>query len=326
MQRLDSLSNIAQDYIIPLHHLSLLSVSGEQRDDYLHGQLTVNTKKLGENDARRSAHCDFKGKTWSLSLLCRYREAIWLCMNADSASHSLAQLNKYGVFSKVDICDESDNIKAYMLCGSLTRTWLTEKFGSLPDKPLQTEQSDLGVAINMDFGDQCTLLLLNKDGQSALQKWASEANITEYAQEVYEALCIQHGIPDVSGSVVNEFVPQMMNFHILDGIDFNKGCYMGQEVVARTRYLGKNKRAAFSFCIPEVLKVSAGDSIEKSLGDNWRRGGTVIRSAVLSNETWLMAVLPNDTSEDTLHRLASATQVEFKPLSLPYSIEATTTS
>lgn len=48
MQRLDSLSNIAQDYIIPLHHLSLLSVSGEQRDDYLHGQLTVNTKKLGK--------------------------------------------------------------------------------------------------------------------------------------------------------------------------------------------------------------------------------------------------------------------------------------
>ncbi|MBU3021871.1 folate-binding protein YgfZ [Aestuariibacter sp. A3R04] len=325
MQRLDHLSNIARDFVVPLHHLSVLSVSGEQRDDYLHGQLTVDTKTLSDSTARRTAHCDFKGKTWSLSILCRYEDAIWLCMNADCASHSLAQLNKYGVFSKVDIIDTSDTIKAYALCGSRAREWIIGQFGSLPNAPLSAQQSNLGVVIKLEFNNDLFMVLLTAEGQSSLQAWAKEMDITEYGPEIYEALSIQQGIPDISGSTINEFVPQMMNFHLLDGIDFNKGCYMGQEVVARTRYLGKNKRAAFSFCLPEALDVSPGDTIEKSLGENWRRGGTIIRKAVLGSETWLMAVLPNDTATDTLHRLSATPQIEFKPLALPYPIEATST-
>jgi folate-binding protein YgfZ len=120
---------------------------------------------------------------------------------------------------------------------------------------------------------------------------------------------------------VGEYVPQMLNVHALNAIDFDKGCYMGQEVVARTRFLGKNKRAAFSFCIDGNVEVSAGDTIERQLGDNWRRAGLVTSVARLDNETHFMAVLSNDTTPQDLHRLADNEAVTCYPYALPYSIE-----
>ena len=113
----------------------------------------------------------------------------------------------------------------------------------------------------------------------------------------------------------------MFNVQAINGIDFDKGCYMGQEVVARTRFLGKNKRAAFAFHIDSAVPVNIGDSIEKMAGEHWRSGGTVITAATLGNETWFMAVVANDTSSDDIHRLAENPSITCYPSALPYSIE-----
>ncbi|MEG3766167.1 glycine cleavage system protein T, partial [Alteromonas sp. 14N.309.X.WAT.G.H12] len=279
MKTLDHLLNIDHNFMMPLHNFTVISVTGEQRDDYLHGQLTVDTKALDDHEVRRAAHCDFKGKTWSLSLVIRHKEALWLSINKSSAEHTLAQLNKYGVFSKVTIapCDDTqsdDTLKHFAFSGPMAEQWLTGHFGSLPDAPLSSVQHDTGVLIRLDHPDNVFIAILNSQGVDALNSSDLPNQIKAYKDTVFEALSIKNGIPDISGEAVNQFVPQMMNVQALNGIDFNKGCYMGQEVVARTRYLGKNKRAGFALCFPEAIDVTVGDSIEIEVASGWRRGGT----------------------------------------------------
>ncbi len=317
----DSLDNLTASFAIPLTHYTVISVAGEQRDDYLHGQLTVNIKKLENNLARHAAHCDFKGKTWSLSTVCRWNDEILLSLPVGSAPQSLEQLKKYGVFSKVDIQDRAGDLSLFAVKGSEAESWIKRTFDSLPEQPLSTVQNDAGVVIRQDYPDGLFLLILKDSAAAAFNQFMTEQSLTVYSPEVFEALAIKNGVADVSGAVVNEFVPQMMNVQALDGIDFNKGCYMGQEVVARTRYLGRNKRAGYVFCIPHAVNVNVGDTVEKALENGWRRGGAVIRKAQLQNETWFMAVLPNDTEADTLHRLAESPEHQACFSALPYTIE-----
>jgi len=317
----ETLDSLAADYAIPLTHYTVLSIAGEQRDDYLQGQLTVNVKKLDEQTARHAAHCDFKGKTWSLSTVYRWHDEIWLTMPKGCAESSLEQLKKYGVFSKVEINDRANDVTLFAVSGDKTAHWVIDVFGALPDAGLSTLQNDAGVVVRQDFPADQLILALHTDAAAQFQQWLSDNSVTEYAPDVFEALAIKHGIADVSGAVVNEFVPQMMNVQALNGIDFNKGCYMGQEVVARTRYLGKNKRAGYVFCIPQAVDVNVGDTVEKELENGWRRGGTVIRKAQLKEQTWFMAVLPNDTESSTQHRLASSPELQACFTVLPYNLE-----
>ncbi|MBU2979091.1 glycine cleavage system protein T [Alteromonas sp. C1M14] len=321
MKTLDYLSNISDSFLIPLNNLSVISVTGEQRDEYLHGQLTVDTKALTADAVRRTAHCDFKGKAWSLSLVLRHQDAIWLSLNNSSAEHTLAQLNKYGVFSKVTITQHDDALAHFALSGSEAEQWLIAHFGGLPTQPMSSVQHDTGVVIRTDYPNDVFIVILDPKGIDALKSSGLFDKVDQYPQTVYEALSIKNGIPDVSGDGVNQFVPQMMNVQALHGIDFNKGCYMGQEVVARTRYLGKNKRAGFALCFPDVIDVNVGDSIEIAVASGWRRAGTVIRCASLGNETWVMAILPNDTTPQDRVRLGKKPDIAGNFAPLPYTIE-----
>ncbi|MBT81829.1 MAG: glycine cleavage system protein T [Alteromonadaceae bacterium] len=316
----DSLNELVSDFVIPLTGSSVIAVEGEQQNDYLHGQLTINVKNLADNTARHAAHCDFKGKTWSLSTVCRWQNSILMLMPSGCAEASLEQLKKYGVFSKVTIEKKDSQLKQYAVKGKQAEQWISEFFGSLPEQKLATVQHSDGVAIRADYPQDVFILLLSETAAGTLEQWQADQNIQTYNSCVYDALMVSQGIPEVSGEVVNEFVPQMMNVQALDGIDFNKGCYMGQEVVARTRYLGKNKRAGYVFCLPAAIDVKVGDTVEKALDTGWRRGGTVIRCATLGKETWFMAVLPNDTEADTPHRLADAPDVQACFYALPYTV------
>ena len=113
----------------------------------------------------------------------------------------------------------------------------------------------------------------------------------------------------------------MMNLHVLDAISFEKGCYMGQEVVARTKFLGKNKRAAFILETDQATEIKPGDNLESQAGENWRRGGTVLRSCSVDQHTMILAVLANDTEVGATLRLKDKPDVLFEVLPLPYSLE-----
>ena len=164
-------------------------------------------------------------------------------------------------------------------------------------------------------------MLLTDSGSQLINTLIETQSVLCYSQVVFDAIQIESVHASLQGEAVAEYVPQMINVQALNGIDFDKGCYMGQEVVARTRFLGKNKRAAYSFKLEENVNIKPGDTLEKQLGENWRIAGKVLNVATLDNETWFIAVLNNDTTSEDLHRLADNNAITCYPNTLPYSIE-----
>ncbi|MEC7132645.1 MAG: glycine cleavage system protein T, partial [Pseudomonadota bacterium] len=122
MTSIASLQSLPSEFVVKLSNAMIISLEGEQADSYLQGQITVNINKLTENTARHFAHCDNKGKTWSTGYVTRHQNKLLLVTNEDAGSHSLAQLNKYGVFSKVDILDDTQTYSAYFISLDAVKT------------------------------------------------------------------------------------------------------------------------------------------------------------------------------------------------------------
>ena len=108
----------------------------------------------------------------------------------------------------------------------------------------------------------------------------------------------------IDAATVSEFLPQATNLQSLSGICFKKGCYTGQEMVARAKFRGANKRAMFTLIGHSRHVPVAGDDAERQLGENWRRTGTILAAVRLSDDRVLVQiVMNNDTEEDAVFRI-----------------------
>jgi folate-binding protein YgfZ len=280
------------DFMTKIDDLSVIHTSGVEANKYLQGQITVNIDQLDQNQALLGCHCDFKGKTWNIFYALGAPNDINLICHQQSVESSLRELKKYGVFSKVDISDTSSDWEFLGGAGQHLTEIIETLFHAIPVKDKQVVHCDSGFVMRLDKPTPRYLLMLKHGAANA---FVEEYPLPLSDSAVWNSLDIQAGIANIQDATSNQFVPQMMNMQALEAIDFKKGCYMGQEVVARTKYLGKNKRAAFILKCDADCDANAGDLLETQVGENWRRGGTIIRSASYNGETWLLAVLSNDS-------------------------------
>lgn len=290
----------------------VLQVTGPETDSFLQGQFTCDLQQLGEDHWIYGAHCDSKGKTLSNFFLCRDGDGVLLVTSKPALEASLAQLQKFGVFNNVEIRDASADFQLYGVFGTAAPARLAE----LLDAPLATAEP---AAVSRT--EQAVILSLGTHPDQYLCLNRGE-NLPSNSEPAYwHALEIERGRPTLFSGTIQEFVPQMLNLQALDGISFSKGCYIGQETVARMKYLGKQKRALFRLS-GHGEPVSAGATVEQQLGENWRRAGTVI-NAVSRAEQHLdvLAVLPSDLESDTKLRIKGddASLLEIYPL--PYKLD-----
>ena len=139
-------------------------------------------------------------------------------------------------------------------------------------------------------------------------------------EALWWGLDIKAGIPHLEALHQGEYIPQMLNLQALEGISFTKGCYMGQEIVARAKYRGANNRALFVLAGQASGPVASGDTLEIQLGDNWRRSGMVLNVWQQQGQLWLTAVLPKDTEADASFRLKQEEGSRLALQPLPYSL------
>ncbi|MBT1452325.1 tRNA-modifying protein YgfZ [Glaciecola sp. XM2] len=308
-------------FLVNLASRHLVSISGEQRDEYLHGQLTVNTKQFDAKKARITAHCDFKGKMWSVSILSAFAQSYHMLMPQASAKETLTQLKKYGVFSKVAIEDTTAQWRILGGSGEAVNASLQTLFPDLTNEHLGVTSNTFGQVITFDDTTVRYLVTLNEQGFIRLRD--AYADSIGDDETVFELLEIEAGLAFLQDNTVGEFVPQMLNLQALNAIDFDKGCYMGQEVVARTKFLGKNKRATYILSSDKSLPldtIAPGATLEKSVGENFRRGGTLLTGANGENGSKVLAVLANDTQVGDVLRLKDSGE-QLTVLPLPYSLE-----
>jgi folate-binding protein YgfZ len=306
------------DFLTQLDNKGIISVGGEDKVTYLQGQLSADVAKLDRHHALLTCHCDFKGKTWNVCYAAEQQDDILLISPKDSIPKALSELKKYGVFAKVEIQDSSQQWLCFGGAGEKLEKWIIDKFGDVPFEHQQVFSNQSGLVIALASPQLRYLLVLSAE---AAQELCQLYDGALSSPERWECADIHAGIAEVREATSNQFVPQMMNLQALQAISFSKGCYMGQEVVARTKYLGKNKRAAFILCGAGQNTQKAGDSLEFQVGENWRIGGTILRCAFDGEQSWLLAILPNDSEVGSLFRAKTEPQCHFVVKPLPYALD-----
>ncbi len=315
MQGTQSSDSDGQNYIAKLDHLAVIQLAGEERVKYLQGQVTADINKLTADKMQLACHCDFKGKMWSVLNILAWQDSILLITHQSVVAKTLAELNKYGVFAKVTITDVTEDWQLIGGAGAELEQQLATLSTELPNEHNQCITNSNGIIVSHITPQQRYLVLQPKNAAKKLD--LSHCSNHKY----WQVDQIKAGLGQIESNTSNEFIPQMLNLQMLNAIDFEKGCYMGQEVVARTKYLGRNKRAGFILQSDRCQQDLAGEQLEYQIGENWRPGGTIVNSAEDKTHTWAFAVLAKDTEIGSKFRVKSAPQITLVTQPLPYELE-----
>ncbi|XPF93650.1 tRNA-modifying protein YgfZ [Colwellia sp. RE-S-Sl-9] len=316
-QSLPSLEQLPSVFAITLDDLAAISLTGEEQNKYLQGQVTCDVNSANENSLLNGSHCDAKGKVFSAFRFIMRNKANLLIQPKATLAASLAELKKFGVFAKVSI-EAVENLTYIAVCGQEAKTTLAQHFSTLPCESSPVETIDSTTLVYIEGQIPRYIIINEADKISAL---ASKLNITTYAHAVWNLLEISEGFPTLNESSISAYVPQMLNLQAVNAISFTKGCYLGQETVARMQYLGKNKRALYSLKGNGDVVISADSIIEKQLGENWRKAGDLLTSYTADNgDYYLQAVLASDTDETTNLRIKDANEASLHIQPLPYTL------
>lgn len=295
-----------------LSHLGLMSITGEQGRSFIHGQVSTDITALETNQWRWGAHCDPKGKTLATFRAFGTSETLFMMMPTSTLAVDLPQLQKYAVFSKVELTDVSEQWLLLGVAGEQATSWLTDTFGELND-----ELTHFDNGMIMKDNDRFIL---------ALNRHADVKNLLDgqdiYDVSAWQALEILAGLPNLSAAHSGQFVPQMCNVQAVNGISFNKGCYMGQETIARMKYRGGNKRALYIVTGSVSQPLTADSVLEIALEEGgFRRAGTIIEQVQRDQQVLFSAVLANDTALDAKLRIANDDASTLSLIALPYSLD-----
>lgn len=239
-----------QTVLVPLTHLALIEAVGEDAKAFLHGQFTSDINHLAADQVQHSAWCTAKGRMQASFLVWRAGDAYQLALAADLEAASLKRLQMFVLRAKVKLVALSDSRALVGIAGPQAAEALADAGLPCPAAPMTTVSSDMATVIAIEANRY--IVSLTQDSAATLwQKLSIKARPA--GLPVWRWLDIQAGFPLVTAATKEEFVPQMADFEKLGGISFHKGCYPGQEIVARTQYLGKVKRHLFRVKSDQVL-------------------------------------------------------------------------
>lgn len=263
-----------------LFHLpiTLVQIKGTDAEKFLQGQMTCDVSRLPIGSHTLTAHCDATGKVQSLFRLYRADTAeFYAFIPQPQLAHSLQHLKKYAIFSQVTFTPIAEQI-----------------LGEIVDK---TDNS------RPDFRDNFSLSLA--DGRKIYALPLPLPNITFAPYTLWQQAEIQAGIPQLSLEHLGKFIPQALNLqHIEQTLSFTKGCYIGQETIARAKYRGTNKRAMHVFYAQTQTTSHINENeLAIQLGENWRKTGSVLCQVQTDGELWLEVVLNGEVEPESHYRL-----------------------
>ncbi len=303
-----------------LSHLGLIGVSGEQARDFLHSQLTCDVTGLSENRSRLGGLCDPKGRLLAIV------RVFWL--DADTLALSLprvlveptiAHLQKYVLRAKVTISDLSNRYIRLGVSGPEALRLLGEALGDSVVEPVDATGRCGGHPVLRISGPQPRLeVLLEND--AAKQVW-EKLNVhgAPVGSDAWQLLDHASGLPMIHPATVGLFVGQSVNLELLDGISFRKGCYPGQEVIARLQHRGRpNRRMILARCLNQQ-RPEPGDPIFSS--DGAQAIGHIADARPDGDNAWsLLLVVRLDALDNPPLHLHSAEGPEITPGELPYAV------
>ena len=255
-----------------LKNRALVKISGKDAEEFLQNQLSNDISKLEDLNIQFNAYCQHQGKMTALFWVMRFENSFLLSFPIDLLEKIITRLQMFVIMSEVNIEDVS---KRFIQIGLLN------------------EVHSKGYLIN----ERMSLLIVSKK---------SDRDEIMTDEDEWMKACIENNIPEVSLKTSEKLVPQMLNLDIDEfGVNFSKGCYPGQEVVARLHYLGEAKRRLFSFTSESEMQVGdnlycANSKAAKARGERYKGSGIVVNKVKYNSIFYCLATLDVDLLSDKI--------------------------
>ncbi|QEP43961.1 folate-binding protein [Ectothiorhodospiraceae bacterium BW-2] len=265
---------------VDLSHLQLWQLQGGDTELFLQGQLSSNVQSLGPDLSQLSSYSTPKGRMLAMMRLLRTPDgSVWMLLPDSIAAATLKRLQMFVLRSEVKFSDYSDHRVRLGLNGEAAATLLQRHFGTLPEEENGVAQFDKTQLLRLPFAPHRYLLITTAEQALALMQQPDAANLPRAEREAWEWLDISAGLPSLDAATVEAFVPQMANLQLLGGVSFKKGCYTGQEVVARMQYLGKLKRKMYRLHSESAQCPTIGSELNSPHSKSGQWVGKVVNAA-----------------------------------------------
>jgi len=250
----------------------LLRISGSDAETFLQGQLSNDINKLDTQSIQLNAYCQHQGKILALFWVTKYEDSFLLSFPSDLLEAIKPRLQMFVIMSDVVI---EDITKDFIQVGSID------------------EAHQKALVIN----DKLSLIIADKQD-------INKFNIEPI--ELWNKACIDSSLPEIFAVTSEKLVPQMLNLDINEfGVNFSKGCYPGQEVVARLHYLGSAKRRLFAFKLDSDANVGdalycASSKSAKARGARYKSSGMVVFKLKYNSNFYCLATLDVEIKDEKI--------------------------
>jgi len=249
--------------IIRLTHRTILKLTGSEVQGFLQGQFSNDINTLEVGMVQLNAYCQHQGKIMALIWVMKRDDEYYLSFPKTLSAEIVKKLTMFKMMSDVTI------------------------------KDITNELLQFGVVDEVVDG----AFIINEQQSIVLVDSANEFKLTDESE--WEATCIANEVPEVELATVEKFVPQLLNLDIDEvGVNFSKGCYPGQEVVARLHYLGKSKRRMRAFECDGEIEV--GDELLVASSASTKASGIVVRRVKLNSKSLCLATVEIAYEDDEI--------------------------
>lgn len=308
--------------ICDLSHYGLISADGEDAESFLQGQLTNDVRNVTSgHNSQLTAYCTHKGRMLANFKLFRRHDSYFLSLPQSLLESTLKRIGMFILMAKVTLKDSSSALVKIGFSGPAADEHLNTILSDIPS------QVDEMTCVNGYTIIKCPGTVPRYEIYGELNDMQSlwnqlDVNAAPAGAHAWDMLNIHAGIPTITPETSEAFVPHMTNMQLINGVDFQKGCYTGQEVVARMQYLGKLKRQMFHVTIETKEPVNAGDKLYSEGSKSGQGTGQIVNAEINANgSVSALAVIDIADAHAGKLQLHNENGPTITLQSLPYSLE-----
>jgi folate-binding protein YgfZ len=306
-----------------LEYMGVIAAHGPDASAFLQSQLGNDIHDLDEHSSQLSSYCTPKGRMLGLMRIFQHDDTWYLRLPADSLEAVLQRLRMFVMRANVTLEDVSGNFLRMGVSGEDAPEEVRTAAGDCPGQVNGVIRSGKLTVLRVP-GIRPRYEVFASSLQAAMDFWDTmNVRGAPVGEPAWRLLEIESGLPTVFASTAELFVPQMANLQLLHGISFKKGCYPGQEIVARMQYLGTLKRRMYLGSIAQDSLASPGDALFSASDDSQPVGLVVDSQPHPDGGQLALAILQIQSAEADDVFLGSSTGPAFTRQPLPYAFEAT---
>jgi folate-binding protein YgfZ len=311
----ERMASVDGTIVADLSQLGVIAFQGDDTMPFLQGQLTNDLHGLNADSAQWNGYCSPKGRLLGNFLMWRQGADYCLQLSGDILPGLLKRLSMFVLRAKVQGRDASDETVRLVVAGKAALASVNAAMGAVPATVMHSVATATGQVIRV--GDDKFVLSIDPEHAAAVWQALCQS-ATPVGAPVWDWLRLNAGIPMIVAATQEQFVPQMVNLEVIGGVSFQKGCYPGQEIVARSQYLGKLKRRMFLAHVD--AEAAPGDNLYSADIAGQATGMVVNVAPAPTGGFDVLAVAQVESANtQTLHlKAADGAALSLKPL--PYAL------